>query len=508
MNYGQKISCVVLGLFLFLFAGCGGENSDGNNMEVAGSDSISTQSWAVMSAVGELTGTSIVEGVLAEQGAIITDSAHIALANRVQQMIDAGTDSNLQIAMVLAANQQIRTTVTAGQNPALKLAEVVGEVKTALSGDSGVVPFQTISTGAQHTCAVADNGQVWCWGSNSHGQSGMDTGFPAVTSPHKIDGIANAVDVSAHGSMSCAVRATGGVECWGNNQFGLLGIGYASPGAHVLPAPVVGISDAVAVRADAYSSGPNITCVQHAGGGVSCWGVNANLGDGIDYRERTDYDIKNPVRSLLSDVAELSVGYGYVCGRLSDGGVSCWGVNSSGQTGQPAGFEGNLTTPMRTDWVNNVVELEVGGATSCVRTGDGKVWCWGGNTYGSVGNGTTGAAVTVPAEISALNGARQLSLGWHFGCAVTSDAKARCWGLNSSGQLGDGTTINRSSPAEVVGLTDVVEVSAGLWHSCARRADGSVWCWGYNGDGQLGDGGRGNSLTPVQVSVLNLGAHQ
>jgi alpha-tubulin suppressor-like RCC1 family protein len=117
-----------------------------------------------------------------------------------------------------------------------------------------------------------------------------------------------------------------------------------------------------------------------------------------------------------------------------------------------------------------------------------------------------GGAVYLALAASGLGTAREaraegtpvrLSAGYLHTCAVRPDATVWCWGRNSSGQLGDGTTVDKLTPVPVASLSNVVEVSVGAAHSCARKSDGTVWCWGGNGDGQLGDGTTADRLTPV-----------
>ena len=135
----------------------------------------------------------------------------------------------------------------------------------------------------------------------------------------------------------------------------------------------------------------------------------------------------------------------------------------------------------------------------------GGVKCWGDNSNGQLGDGTTTGHLTAM-DVSGLPSARVVSAGYEHTCAVTSAGGAKCWGLNFAGQLGDGTTTNRLTPVDISRLTSGVTTIAGAFtHTCALTNAGGVKCWGANGAGSLGDGTTTNRLTPVDVSGLTAG---
>ncbi len=132
----------------------------------------------------------------------------------------------------------------------------------------------------------------------------------------------------------------------------------------------------------------------------------------------------------------------------------------------------------------------------------GSVSTWGYNGSGQLGDGTT-TNRTTPTVLSGLSGVIGVGAGWSHSAAVTSSGIVYSWGANSYGQLGDGTTTGRLSPVAISGLTGVIDVSAGGNHTLALKSDGTVWAWGYNYFGQLGDGSMTDSHVPVQVTGLN-----
>jgi alpha-tubulin suppressor-like RCC1 family protein len=129
---------------------------------------------------------------------------------------------------------------------------------------------------------------------------------------------------------------------------------------------------------------------------------------------------------------------------------------------------------------------------------DGRVWIWGDNTYGQLGDGTYNSR-SEPLQNSTLTAVMDVSGGSEHNAAVESDGRVWAWGPNWAGQLGDGTNVDRLTPTQIPSLNGVIGVSAGLYHTIALKADGTVWAWGYNGDGELGNGTTDDSASPVQV---------
>ncbi len=187
------------------------------------------------------------------------------------------------------------------------------------------------------------------------------------------------------------------------------------------------------------------------------------------------------------------------------GGAFCWGWNSYGQLGD--GTTTNRSTPVPvTGLSSGVVSLAAGSGHTCAVTTGGAARCWGWNSYGQLGDGTTTNRST-PVPVTGLpSGVASLAAGSGHTCAVTTGGAAKCWGWNSYGQLGDGTTTNRSTPVPVTGLPpEVASLAAGSGHTCAVTTGGTAKCWGYNFNGQLGDRTTTNRSTPVPVTGLPSG---
>lgn len=247
-------------------------------------------------------------------------------------------------------------------------------------------------------------------------------------------------------------------------------------------------------------AGGNHACAVSRTGALFCWGDNrmGQLGDGSN----TDQPLPMAVKTLNSNVKALAVGYKHTCALLLNGSLHCWGDNSSGQVGDRT--KTNRNTPVAVLSVgNNVSAVTAGDAYTCALLLNGMIKCWGANTYGQLGDGTTSER-NAPVDVIGLNnGGKLVVAGSGHTCALVNSGVV-CWGYNEHGQLGDGTTQNRSTPTPVIGLNEgVAQIVTGRLHTCAVIAsNGSIKCWGNNYHGQLGNGTT--VLSTSAVDVINL----
>lgn len=350
-----------------------------------------------------------------------------------------------------------------------------------------------VSCGGYHSCALSTEGKLWCWGWNSDGQIGDGTTQTRST-PVEVTGLGGAAKaVSAGGSHTCARLANGAAKCWGANSSGQLGDG--SDTGRGTPGAVAGLAGGVS----GLTAGSSHTCALLASGGVQCWGGNwqGQLGDGTT----GDRYQPGPVQGLAGPAVQISSENMHTCATLVNGGVQCWGFNNFGQVGDGTRLNRSLATPV-SGLSNGVSAVAAGDHHTCALAREG-VKCWGDNSVGQLGQGSP-TLRSLPAETASLdNTALALAVGSYHACSLTANGGVQCWGRNYYSQLGDGTTDDRGWPAGVTGLSGGFQaLTAGATHTCALNSAGGVQCWGDNRAGELGDGSQTRRSTPVAVSGL------
>lgn len=253
------------------------------------------------------------------------------------------------------------------------------------------------------------------------------------------------------------------------------------------------------------------TCGLTASGGVKCWGYNGSgaLGDGTTTDSLIPVDVVTSAvdPTPLTGVKSISSGIEHTCALTELGKVYCWGYNYDGQLGN--GESGDLANSSFPVSVLNLTEgassISLGSNHTCTLTSLGGVKCWGYNFFGQSGDGSVVDFNPVPVEVKGLtSGVKKLfATKAENSCALTSSGDLKCWGFNGDGQIGDGTRTDRREPVDVVTLTDkITSLSSGSGHMCALTVSGGVKCWGDNRSGQLGDGTIISSLVPVDVVGL------
>lgn len=308
---------------------------------------------------------------------------------------------------------------------------------------------------------------------------------------------ATPVAAAASTTHACAITVAATLLCWGENREGVLGDHTTE--AKLTPVEVTGLGPVLATANTEWDA-----CAVLISGGVQCWGNNNNgqLGNGSENPSLT------PVMAGLTEAQAIATGISHTCALIADGTVDCWGANNVGQIGPTKittkGFP-ESTHPVQVTGVDHATAIAAASSYSCALKTEGTIDCWGENTKGQLGRGTSENSST-PAPVTGIATASAIAAGDNHACAVLQDHTVFCWGANNAGQLGNGSLNPSTTPVQVAGIENAVSVTAGLNHSCAVLTDRTIECWGAGGDGELGNGESGNgvrSTIPVHVSGLS-----
>ncbi len=404
----------------------------------------------------------------------------------------------------------------------------------------GLTGIQFVALGNQNTCAVtADNGMV-CWGDNSFAEFGVD---PAVTSqsitpleidlpkpvskiyaynsnycavaldgsvlcwgndvfpPAPVPGLTSGFVKVAPGNWhSCALNTAGEVYCWGDNDYGQLGVGagdHAAPVKLYFPGKVVDIA-----------SGDRFSCAVQENGSVWCWGRDTNGQVGADNPGVIEFF---PILlNGISSARYIYAGFQHACAITNSDVMYCWGQNNFAQLGA-GDFQDSNTPRLANIKSLHPISADLGNAHTCILEQNGKVFCWGSNINGQVGDSAP-LKYMIPAtangfESGASTSPTALAQGMNNSCALKADGTAYCWGMNTAGELGGQTLISSAEPVQVqAGTTRFSAITAGQFFSCGLTTQGGVKCWGKGSQGQLGNDSNEPSLVPVDVIGLGTGA--
>lgn len=344
-----------------------------------------------------------------------------------------------------------------------------------------------VDSGDAHSCA-ARFGILYCWGDNSDGRLGSGDELDH-DAPVRVGYDADWITVATGVAHSCALKSDGSVWCFGANTFGQLGQGHTQasnlPLRVTLPGPALQLSAQV-----------NTACAVLRDGTLYCWGRNWEGNIGLD-DTHPGVDQLLPIRSGQdSDWVLTGTGDGHTCGIRDGGSLFGWGRNTAANLGlgQTVDQQRRAATPIGSeqDWVGVVS----GQDASCGIRSGGLLFCWGENSFGTLGFGDREQRL-VPEQVAKDRVWAQISIDTFHGCGIDADQTLHCWGRNIEGQLGTSDLEDRLSPADVG--SGFQQVAAGRMFSCAATPDGRVFCTGENVVGQLGlgDTERRNSFTEV-----------
>ncbi len=343
------------------------------------------------------------------------------------------------------------------------------------------------------TCAVVSDGTLRCWGAQVGPASNAQ-----YLAPYQVPAQEDVRAVATGWGSTCALLRTGQVDCWGYNANGQLGC--ASPttspnGPHCTPYPAGSPIEQLVAGAERI-------CVRKKDSTVECWGRNdhGDVGDGTKTAR-----FSPAVVSGISDATSIATGVWQACAVLASGSLRCWGANDRAQLGN--GTTAATTVPTTVYGMDGravaVIAASPAEDHTCALLSSGSVRCFGENLYGELGSGQTSRLSAIPVSSGFQRPAVVVASGIGFTCAVLNDNSVQCLGRGDRGQLGNGEYAQSLVPVTVrlpEGMS-IRSLATKYAHICALTTEGRLWCWGANSDGQLGDGTTDDASVPVEVPV-------
>jgi alpha-tubulin suppressor-like RCC1 family protein len=308
-------------------------------------------------------------------------------------------------------------------------------------------------------------------------QFGLTQGTGTLSTPSPTDSLGQASAILTLGDSSGTYVVQAALA-------GLQGTAISFTGVITLPP----------YRATAISMGEAHTCAISLTQQMDCWGNNQHgeLGDGTTTRRLTRVAVAGGL-----PFSSVSTSGTFSCG-IASGTTYCWGDNTNAALGDGTTTDRFVPTPVTGDVA--FTALSVGADHSCALTSAGAAYCWGLSQVGAVGDGTNANSRPTPVAVAGGLRFNKLASGYQHSCGIATSGVTYCWGRNSNGELGDGTTTDRNAPTIVSGGIAFTTLAAGASDTCGITADGDAYCWGSNVQGQLGIGNRIDQLAPARVA--------
>lgn len=375
---------------------------------------------------------------------------------------------------------------------ALTLATLLSVLASAsfstLATAAAAVPVISMETGVGNGCAIAVNGDAYCWGTNLQGQLGDETQTDSLR-PIKVGGGLTWKSIVSGEISSCGITTTDDAYCWGSSYY--FNLGQGSNSNSFTPVAVTG-----GLKWSSLTLTAHTTCGIRTNGTAACWGLGTSgqAGNAGYFNQMAPYTLAGTWKSI-------SAGKDHSCGVKADDLVYCWGEGDNGRLG--TGNTTDTNSPTLVSGGGTWASVSAGYFSTCAVRIDGSGYCWG--IGGSIGDGTSSERLT-PTPVSGGYSWSSISVGNNFACGVLKNGDGKCWGSDFNEKLGDGTgPTAQVVPASIAGSYSWRTVSASDDFGCGVLVDGTTQCWGNNGSrGKLGDGTTTTRATPVLVLLYLL----
>ncbi len=376
-----------------------------------------------------------------------------------------------------------------------------------------------ITSGATHSLALDSTGEIYAWGGNAAGQLGDATTTAAplpkrITDRGAIPAGVQIIQVVATATRSFALGADGKVYGWGSNPHGQLGDGSTT--ARTAPVAVSQGAIPADVRIVQITAGASATYALGDNGKAYAWGDNSTgiLGDGTTTSQTTPLEVSQGDVPTGVELVKIATGEtsSHVLALGSNGLAYAWGPGTSGRLGTNSTSASTVPVAVHGGEIPagvSLVDIGVGTGNSIALGSDGEAYAWGDGLYGALGIGMGSGSRLTPVRV--LDGAVpggvklvDLTVLARSSVALGDDGRAYSWGHSMYGQIGDGTTANRTTPVAVSqgALPAGVKITAvdGKGNAATVLADdGRAYAWGSNGSNQLGDGTMTSRSVPVLI---------
>lgn len=396
-----------------------------------------------------------------------------------------GTSADDAAAAILIGTPTIVPTIGTEPTETPLSTSPIESIAESVSTDSSAAELagiRSLSVGFSHACAVTASGGVRCWGENERGQLGDGTTNNSAD-PVEVTGLQTGIrSVDAGWGTTCAVTDEGGLLCWGANLARQGSDGKIAYDVRSTPFIVANMESDI----QEVSVGFLHACVLTIEGGVKCWGFNdaGQVGNGETFNGMPQGGLESGtteyVLGLESGVKTISVNFGYSCALDESEAVKCWGKIDSSMFRSRTPISLGLTPTEVPGMFNRAQMIDAGTGVFCALTTSGGVQCIGNNEFGQIGDGTSENRLIVRYVPGLINGYQEIGTGGSTTCAVTDEQGLMCWGINweETSSAKDYRVINRS-PVPVKDLGEgIASVEVGAGQVCAVTIDDTVKCWG------------------------------
>ncbi len=321
---------------------------------------------------------------------------------------------------------------------------------------NGGLQFTALTVGSSHACGLTQDGTAYCWGDNRRGALGarLGTEVSSFAVPVQVADGHRFTQIAAGLLSTCGLATDGLTFCWGGNDAGQVGDGTVSPAGVDAPSAV---PNSGALGLHDVTTGFSHACGFGSTGEFLCWGAERSIGNG-----RTTGNVLQPTMAASGRTLTFqSQGSLYGCGLEATGRAFCWGNNLSGGLGNGSVLDASEPVEVVGGLTFRSIDANVGNSilpSTCGLTTSDEAYCWGLNDEGQLGAASSDTCpfgltdfpcAHTPVRVSGGIRFQSVSTGRGHTCGIALDGSAWCWGLNDSGQLGDGTTVGRMTPARV-----------------------------------------------------------